>query len=160
MSQLAGNSSPLISLAAAGALPLLQHVADEIVVPPQVWQECVVEGAGRPGADEIATAGWIRQLPVVDRAYVERLHREIDLGESEAIALARQLGTPVLIDERRGRAVARREGVAVIGTAGVLLRLKQEGVIPLVRPTIERLVAAGWRISDGLFRGVLQSAGE
>src|SRR5437867_2628997 len=31
------------------------------------------------------------------------------------------LGTSVLMDERRGRAVAAREGVRVIGTAGVLL---------------------------------------
>jgi predicted nucleic acid-binding protein len=56
MSRMVADSSPPISLAAAGYLPLLEHIADEICVPEQVWQECVLQGSGQPGAAEIGQA--------------------------------------------------------------------------------------------------------
>jgi predicted nucleic acid-binding protein len=139
---------------------LLAYVADEVCVPEGVWEECVVQGSGRPGAAEIANASWIRVLKVADGSEVQRLRGELDLGESEAIVLAKQLVTPVLMDERRGRAVARREGVAVVGTAGILLQLKSQGTLAAVNPVIQTLVSAGWRISDNLLRAVLNAAGE
>jgi predicted nucleic acid-binding protein len=158
--RIVADSSPLISLATAGHLQLLRHVADEVCVPDQVWTECVLHGAGRPGAEEISQAGWIVRLTVADPSYVQQLHQELDLGESEAIALARQLATPMLIDERRGRAVASREGVTVIGTAGLLLRLKNESVIPAVRPVAEELITAGWRVGGELLQAILTASGE
>ena len=129
-------------------------------MPERVWEECVLQGSSRPGANEIAQAGWISVVPVADASYVQRLHRELDLGESEAIALGQQLSTPVLIDERRGRMIARREGVAIIGTAGVLLQLKTQGALSAVRPIADDLISAGWRVSADLLQFLLASAGE
>ena len=129
-------------------------------MPEQVWKECVEQGSSRPGATEIAQCSWIRVVAVTDTSYVQQIHLELDQGESEAIALARELVSPLLIDERRGRTIASREGVAVIGTAGVLLQLKSDGVLPAVRPVLEALISAGWRVSAALLQAVLTTAGE
>jgi predicted nucleic acid-binding protein len=45
-----------------------------------------------------------------------------------------------LIDGREGRAVARRSGLCVIGTLGVLHQAKLAGLISAVRPHLLRLV--------------------
>jgi predicted nucleic acid-binding protein len=58
-----------------------------------------------------------------------QLAKLLDRGEAEAIVLAQSRDARLLIDERKGRAVARRRGVGVIGTGGVLLLAKREHVI-------------------------------
>jgi uncharacterized protein len=59
-----------------------------------------------------------------DQAAVKRLLAELDPGESEAIVLARELPADWLfIDEKVGRQVARREGLAILGLGGVCFEL-------------------------------------
>jgi predicted nucleic acid-binding protein len=53
----------------------------------------------------------------------------VDRGAAEAIALARVLGVPALLDDRRGRSAARSIGVSVIGTVGVLDQAAGLGLI-------------------------------
>lgn len=85
----------------------------------------------------------------------------LDPGEAEAIALAEQLGARfLLIDELAGRKIARRRGVSVIGVAGMLLSAKASGAAVDVRPIIEELSSAGYRLSSRLVSGVLERAGE
>ena len=44
------------------------------------------------------------------------------MGEAEAIQLAEEVACRVLrIDERRGWAVARRRGIPIVGTGGLLI---------------------------------------
>ena len=66
----------------------------------------------------------------------------------------------LLIDEHRGRTVARREGVAVFGSGAVLLKAKERKLILEVRPYLEALSDAGYRLSDNLCRELLRLAGE
>jgi hypothetical protein len=74
-------------------------------------------------------------------AEVQRLRAErLDAGEAEAIALALELhANDILIDERRGRLEARRQGLRVTGVLGVLLQAKRAGFVPAVKPLIDRL---------------------
>ena len=80
---------------------------------------------------------------------LSRLAMEIDAGEAEAICVACQLKADrVLIDEKRGREVALREGLAIIGVVGVLVAAKQKGLLPEVRTLLDRLEKeAGFRLS-------------
>ena len=48
----------------------------------------------------------------------------------------------------------------MIGTVGILLRAKQSGVIPLVKPMLEALEATGFYVSGPLQVEALQLAGE
>ena len=122
----------------------------EVVAPPAV----VVEFGRRPP--------WLSVLPVADAARVADLKTALDAGEAEAIALALSLPqTTLLIDEVRGRRVATRLGLNVLGTAGVLLRAKRHGLAPAVRPLLDALREEhSFRLSDALYGQVLREAGE
>lgn len=100
--------------------------------------------------------------PVRDRALIQALALELDRGEAEAIALAIESGADLLLmDERRGRAVARRLGARVVGVLGVLVEAKQRNLLDAVGPVLNALVAeAGFRIGAELHVRVLQAAGE
>jgi predicted nucleic acid-binding protein len=64
----------------------------------------------------------------------------LDPGEAAAIRLAIVLKADVLLlDERKGRLVARELGLAVAGVLGELLHAKAAGTIAKVRPELIRL---------------------
>ena len=156
------DSSAIINLAAVGELDLLQQLYREVLVPQAVYDEIVVAGAGMAGSREAAGLSWIDTRQVTNRSLVEALLSELHLGESEAIALASEVGSDLLlIDERRGRAVAARLGLQRIGLLGVLIDAKQRGVLREVRPVLDDLRnTAGFWITDALYTRVLESAGE
>jgi predicted nucleic acid-binding protein len=66
----------------------------------------------------------------------------------------------VLRDERAGRAQAAQLGVAVTGTAGIILAARQRELIPSARAVIDRLLQTDFRISADLIAAVLRGAGE
>jgi len=103
------NSSVLIALSSVGNLDLLaRKFPDGVLVPGAVWSEVVDSGEGRPGAQEVAAAPWIRVESVLASSVLALLEAELDSGEAEAIALALQLGLrQVLLDEKEARERAR-----------------------------------------------------
>ena len=50
------NATPLIALALVGQLDLLARLFDEVLVPPAVYHEVVVQGHNYPGAADLARA--------------------------------------------------------------------------------------------------------
>ena len=89
------NAGPLIYLSLLGQLPLLRDLFAEILLPDAVYEEVVLHGRGLPGANETKAAveeGWLRQVAVQNRALVDALFGELDVGEAETLALARELG--------------------------------------------------------------------
>jgi len=108
------NASSLIALARIERFGLLQSVFGHLCIPQAVYDEIVVKGAGKAGADETreAVGDWIEVLPVKDTAMVRSLLTELGRGESEAIALALETeGGLVLLDDRRARTVAKFMGL-------------------------------------------------
>ena len=82
-------------------------------------------------------------------------------GEAEAIALAEQEDTRfLLIDDARGRRMARARGIPVVGVAGVLLVAKSHGELAAVGPVLDRLSDAGYRLSPQLVAATLDRADE
>jgi len=156
------NASPLINLARIGKLDLLHQLYDELIVPAAVWQEVVVEGAGQPGADEVKAATWIKMHAVTNRQLVQVLQQDLDAGEAEAIALALEIEAELLLmDEHLGRETARHLGLRYIGLIGALIEAKHKGLIHAVKPHLDALRdIAGFRVSDALYRRVLQDEGE
>jgi uncharacterized protein len=75
--------------------------------------------------------------------------------------LAALLGAKlVLIDERKGRAIARERGLNVRGTLGVLVEARQEGHITSLRSALDDLRAQGFRVALALVSEALQRVGE
>lgn len=88
------------------------------------------------------------------------LARTLGRGEAAAIPLAERLRATLLCDDRAGRAEARRRGVPVVGTLGVLRLAKDRGFLQRIRPIIDTMRAAGMYASDALVREILVAAAE
>ncbi len=66
----------------------------------------------------------------------------------------------VLLDDREARLQAKRLGLKVTGTLGVLLRAKKLGLIESLREELDKLKEIGFRISKSLEEEILNVAGE
>jgi predicted nucleic acid-binding protein len=124
------DSGPILSFARANHLALLQQVVGDLTIPDAVYDDIVVQGMGKPGSREVQGASWIHLLPVRDRMFVDQLPPRFHLGEREAIALAKEQGAVLLVDEREARREALRQGLTVMGSLRVLREAKTRGVIP------------------------------
>lgn len=83
----------------------------------------VTQGAGLPGAKEVASAEWIKRLSVQDDDKVKAYRAErLGAGESETLALAEELKADlVLVDDERAWEVARRKGIACLRSLELVL---------------------------------------
>jgi len=120
---------------------LIRAVYSKIVIPPSVYREIVIEGAGKPGAGEIETAVsvWVDVREPENEGLVISLRKLLGPGESEAIALARELGGYLLIDERRGINEARKHGIRIKSTLLMLLEARERGYISSVKTELDNL---------------------
>jgi uncharacterized protein len=99
---------------------------------------------------------------VHDRAIVEALSNELDIGEAETIALAVEMqAEQVLIDERLGRLVAFRLNLRYTGILEILVEAKGQSLIAEVKPLLNALInQAGFWIATPLYNSVLQLVDE
>jgi predicted nucleic acid-binding protein len=159
------DSSVIIHLARIAQFDLLRHVYGSLLVPPAVWDEVVVQGQGRPGAQELTTAvadGWVSVAAALSGVQLPAGGATLHPGESEAIRLAAShAGTLLLMDEAAGRAVAGSLGIPVIGTVGILVASKQRKLIPELKPVLEQLrTPGGFRLSTAVLEQALALVGE
>lgn len=156
------DSSPLISLARVGKLDLLHRLYGDLLIPQAVWHEVVVKGVGQSGVEDVKSAAWIKTAAVANYEFVLALQRDLDAGESEAIALALEKKADLLLmDERLGREAAQYFGVRCMGLLGVLTEAKYKGKIETIKPVLDLLRdRANYRISVELYQRVLHDAGE
>ena len=156
------NTSPILNLAAIGEVHLLEVLFPSLLVPFEVAAEIErlrrtqsrFQSASLPTFVEVAT------LQATHVAIA--LAGELDPGEAAAIALAAEKRAGLLlIDELRGRMVARRFGIPTLGLLGILKLAKQQGVLPIIGPLLEKLEQqAGFWVGAALRCRVLREAGE
>ena len=85
----------------------------------------------------------------------------LDEGEASIIALAFENKKSLLIiDEIKGRKVAKEKGIRVTGSLGVLITAKEKGYLKAVKPVINKIQTTNFRISEDLIDKVLAKAGE
>lgn len=158
----ASDSSPIIALAAVDQLSLLRDLFRHVLVPERVFREIMAAEDGSPGVREVRATDWIEKRSVKNQELVQALSLELDVGEAEAIALAKEVQADLLLmDERRGRKVAERFGHTALGVLGVLILAKVRGEVEAVQPILESLqYKAGFYVSRALYERVLREAGE
>jgi uncharacterized protein len=156
------DASPIISLSAVGHLDLLRLLYEQISIPDSVRQEILRANSARPGVAELKAADWIVTHSVEYSHLVRTLDGDLDRGEAEAIALAVNLRAEmVLMDERRGRVIADRFGLRVVGVLGILVEAKARGFLPAVGPVMDALLTvANFRVGPTLYLHVLRAAEE
>ena len=144
------DTSCLIVFAKINELDLLRRLFTEIVTTDEV-------------ADEFGQVlpDWISVQSVKNKYYQEELKLKVDSGEASAIALAVENHDSLLIvDDFKARKLATSLGIDIIGSIGILVKAKNEGVIVSVKPFFERIRNTDFRISDDLESAALKEAGE
>jgi hypothetical protein len=120
---------------------------------PQVFEEVVTQGAGKPGAQELAAAcqaGVIEIREMIDHQLISRVHQASPPTMSDVdvfvVALAMEQQAALFSDDAAVRTLAMGQGLSVIGSVGVLTRARLDGVIPALKPLLDQLVASGFHL--------------
>ena len=87
---------------------------------------------------------------------------KLDVGESEAITLAIESGIKMIIlDDKSARKIARNLGLDIIGTIGILIKLKELNYIDNLADNFDLLdKTINFRIGQELKIKILQDSGE
>jgi len=154
------NTSPLLVLANIQRLGLLTQLYARLVIPGAVCDEI---GAKADDAAAQMQALVATPLVTVQRATPQTLAGlPVDLGpgEREAIALALETAADlVVLDDQAGRRLARARGLQVTGTVGVLIEARSRGLLPALRPELDRLRDAGLWMADAFYQRLCQAEG-
>lgn len=155
------NTSPLRYLIATGNAELLAGLFGRILIPTGVAQELGDKSAPLAVRQWIARPpAWLR-IGTLQSSPDAELMAALDLGEREAIQLTTdQKADLLIIDEWRGRAIARRRGIPIIGALGVLGDGYQRDLIDDPASILLAMRKQGFRISDRLladFQTLLRS---
>lgn len=158
---LVSNTGPLIALSLIDQIDILKHLFKHVFVPEAVNEEILEGGLFHRGVCHYQEASWI-QIKKLSFSVEPLLQNVLDIGEASVIQLAKECNADfVLIDERKGRKIARDVyHLHVIGSARILLEAKKKGLIKSVHTSITEMREAGYWIHDTIFEFVLKEAGE
>ena len=145
------DTTPLISLMKVSLLDVLHSLFGEICIPVAVYNELTVNERYALEAEQIRNSDFIKRVSVRDQKTVMILQcaAGLDIGESEAITYAEDVKAGILLmDEARGRKVAKSLNIPIMGTVGVLLSAYQQGFVSKeeVETALNGLVAANCRL--------------
>ena len=156
------NSTPLINFAAIGRMDILEMLFATVTIPPAVEYELFERGHQYPSKAAIQHSAFIRKHNIRNVALRDALMIDLDPGEAEAITLALEHKADLLLlDEIAGRMTAENYGLVFTGSIGCLIKAKQMGSIPAIRPLLDamRQEARFW-VNPRLYARILQDHGE
>ncbi len=123
------DTSPLVVLVNLELIDILPRLFGKVVIPPAVFAE--LNSPKRPAVVRTYFATVPPWLVVRPPAMLLDFGG-LDIGETQALSLAVELGADlVLIDERLAHRVATNRQIPVIGTIRVLERAAEAGLIDL-----------------------------
>jgi len=154
------DTTPIISLLKAKKLELLKDLFVEIIIPLGVFEELVANDKFHNEIEQIEHSDFISIISVSDEKSVKILRKVsgLDRGESEAIVLSGEKNADLLlIDERRGRDVAKQMDITITGTLGILLFAYEEGLLRKseIIDVLNLMENSGIRISDKLHKDII-----
>ena len=115
------NTTPLIAFLKKNELNLLKNVFNEILIPKAVYKE-IIETSKDYDKEEILeneiNKNWIKIHEIKSLKFP---NLNLGKGETEAINLCFDISAPLLlIDEKKGRNIAKSFKIDVLGTLGIL----------------------------------------
>ena len=149
------DTGPLNYLVLIDAIELLPKLFEKVFTPEAVRAELLYQDA--PAVVRVWAAqppGWL-DVRTISSPIDDPVWRALDIGEREALALARTLGADlVLMDDRAGVTVARQLGLAATGTLGVLDLGARRGLIDIA-DALSRLKATSFRYRPEIMDALL-----
>ena len=145
------DSTTLIILFDLNRLELLSNLFPKIISPSAVYDEISTKRA-------IELPPFITVQKASENETLKSLRQLLDLGESEAIALALELNSKLIIDEKKGRKIAMRQGLEIIGLLGIVYaNIKKEFISKEeARSFLNRAIEHGYRINQQLIEGMFE----
>jgi predicted nucleic acid-binding protein len=144
------DTSCLILLSKIDELDILRILSDKVYITPEIKKEYTRE-----------LPNWIETKRPENDHYQKILEIDLDLGEASAIALSLDIEDSILIlDDLKGRKMAEKLDLKYSGTFGLILKLKQNGLIESVKPLLEKIKDTDFRFSDSLFELIIRESGE
>jgi len=150
------DSTTLIILSDLDRLDLLKNLFEKVFVPFGVYEEINFK-------KKTDLPGFIEVIKINDdNEILLNLQKVLDEGESEAIVLAIQKKLPLIIDEKKGRKIAKSLGIEIIGLLGILyLNYKRNFLNKKeVKEFLDMAVLNGYRISGNLLEQFFRNLDE
>jgi len=142
------DTSCFILLDKIGEIDLLKFLFGEVVTTDVIAREF---GAPLPR--------WVI-IRSVKNTYVPST-LDLDPGEASAITLALESGPSLLIiDDGKGRKAAQRLGLNITGSLGIFSKAKSAGIVPSIKPIIEKVQQTNFRYTQAVMQEILSLAGE
>lgn len=151
------DTTPIISLMKAKQLNLLKDMFDIVYIPNAVYKELITNKKYSMEAKIIQECDFIYVEKVENDKSVSILRNftGLDAGESEAIILADEKQSDVLLmDEHKGRQVAKKMNITITGTIGILAQAFDEKILSKedIKECINLLKQNNIRISENLYQ--------
>jgi predicted nucleic acid-binding protein len=155
MRLIVADTNPLFYLLSIGHIDLLPQLFERVLVPDAVYKELCHPAAPKPAREWVeALPPWMEVMSVhsIDDVALQSL----GAGERAAITLAIALCADlILIDERKGTAVALSKGLDVTGTLGVLRLAARRGLVNLAE-AFEQLKRTNFRYRQEVLDAILR----
>ncbi len=154
------NASPTICLLNAELEIVIHELSHSVVMPGAVWNEIVQSPRPDRASRLLKDISWIEchdDVNVSDRL----LAWDLGQGETEVLSLTLRDDTGLaVIDDAEARRCAKTLDIGYMGTGGLLLVAKKQGVITSVTECLDDLGAAGLWISEDIRELLVRKAGE
>jgi len=152
------NTTPIITLASIGRIDILKYFFDAVYIPQAVHDEIKAKRAyGHREIDDV----FFRVMGIRDIFAQDILLNDLDLGEAQAIVLAKELQADiVLIDEAIGYRLARSQHLDVRRTLSLVIAAKKNGYLEAVKPLLDEMMYRKRWISQRVYRDVLALCSE
>lgn len=155
------DTTPIISLMKVGQLDLLKNMFGSVVIPKAVYDELTVNINFEKEINSFNKCTFVKVETVENESYVNILRNDtgLDAGESEAIVMVKEKQADLLLmDERKGRQVAKKMGIRITGTIGILLQAFDESFLTKedVEQCLMLLKKSNIRISENLCNKVYE----
>ena len=160
MNKIVINTSPLIVLFKSQLTYLLPQLFTEIIVPSGLWGEIVKAGKIDIASQELPNTNWVKTVIITEISALI-VPWGIDLGESEVLTFALEnSGYRAVIDDAAGRKVAKSLNIPFMGTLGILVLAKKQGLITSIDEPIQYLKKAGLWLSNDLIQVLKEQVNE
>ncbi len=139
------DSTTLIILLDLNRIELLSNIFPKVYIPQTVFAEVTFKNHSE-------LPQFIEVIKVENTPLLDDLLLLLDQGESEAIVLAKEKKLSLIIDEKKGRKIARNLQISIIGLLGIIyLNIKRKHIQSNEAEVfLQTAVKQGYRISQTL----------
>jgi uncharacterized protein len=157
------DTGPIIALAKAKRLKLLQSLFHKVLIVPAVYKELMVKAGDESAEIDAAINEFIHlsKLPISDQK-IEAVLQGLGVGEKQSIQYAHSEPNDsiLIMDDKLGRYAAKKLDIPIMGTIGVLLIAKNKSLIDNLTKVVLEIRNNGYWISDDIIALAQKIAGE